>query len=223
MWKTFAGTSTAGGKGQEPRPAPGRESDGAHRADAAEFAVRLGEQLRLHPFCGVILCEMLGMAEVGEMLGIHGRGALVAAIATTLRCAVGDHADFVDRADIGVSSPTPDGLGDDQRVMEIGHSRFAILLPAVTDVVRLVHSAHAFLALASRPHLLRGGEVVVHGVAGVLVAGLDDADDAMGRAEFACHEARRIGFGQVVAYESALATAASERLQITSGVGQAAV
>ncbi len=221
MRRTFAGTSTEGGKGHDPTPAPTRETDSAYRADSAEFAVRLGDNLRIQPACGVILCEMLGLAEVGEMLGINGRGALIAAIAATLRRAVSDRDYLGEAAQIGVAGP--DRLSPVHSVMEIGHSRFAILLPAVTDAVRLVRTAKAFLALASRPHPLVGGEVVVHGVAGVLVAGSDDAHDAMARAEFACHEARRLGFGQVVAYEPGLSTAAGQRLQMTSGVGQAAV
>ena len=225
MRETFAGTSAVGGKGQELTPAPARDSDGTHRADSAEFARRLSGLLRAQPLCGVILCELLGLAEVGEMLGIHGRGALLGAIATTLRRSVGEGNDHTATAatDSGEQNPSHNQLAAGPMVMEIGSSRFAIFLPTVTDVVRLVRSAQAFLALASRPHPTAGGEVVVHGVAGVLVAGPHDAADAMGRAEFACHEARRIGFGKVVAYEPELATAAGERLQITSGVGQAAV
>jgi EAL domain-containing protein (putative c-di-GMP-specific phosphodiesterase class I) len=201
MRNTFEGASQHPGEQGQLTPLEQHEWLQTATADREKFLHRLHEALILQPTCGIIFCELLGLAEVGETIGAPGRGALLAAMSARLRSAV-------EAGDV---------------VMMISESQFGVLLPTVSDPTRLVDCAQRLLAHASQPHDLAHGEVVVHGIAGAVVAGHTDASGALDRAEFACDEARRFGFGHVVLYDRGLATAASQRLQITSGVGQAAV
>jgi EAL domain-containing protein (putative c-di-GMP-specific phosphodiesterase class I)/GGDEF domain-containing protein len=150
--------------------------------------------------CGMVLCRTLGMPHVRETFGTEACAVLLASVARRLLEHLG-----------------PGGFVDD-----LGDGAFVLLLPAAVTSEVLLETTRGLLDRMTEPYDLNGSEVVVHCVAGVLVANHGNLSEAYEHVELASYEARHRGPGNVVAYSAALADRASQWVRLTSGVGQAA-
>jgi diguanylate cyclase len=150
--------------------------------------------------CGMVLCRTLGMPHVREMVGTEGCAHLLGSIERRLREHLG-----------------PGGFIDD-----LGDGVFVLLMPAALASEALLAATRRLLDRLSEPHDYLGSDVVVHCVAGVLVANHGNLSEAYEHVELASYEARHRGAGHVVEYSAALADQASQWVRLTSGVGQAA-
>lgn len=163
---------------------------------AGLLAVRLSDA----PRCGVIVLRAVGLAETAETLGATGRAHLLADIGTTLRLLA---------------------YGSDN-VVSFGDGQFGVVVPGIDDEAELSRFAERLLAEVGEPRTILERELVVHAVAGVAIADSADVEAAIDHATLACREARRFGLGHVAIYDTQLAKAAHQRMQITSAVGLAA-
>jgi EAL domain-containing protein (putative c-di-GMP-specific phosphodiesterase class I)/GGDEF domain-containing protein len=164
------------------------------------LSIALRHQLDTVPRCGVILLHCVGLAEISEALGSPGRALLLSSVGQTLRHAVGE----------------PD------LVVSLGDGQFGILMPGSGDPPAMAQFATRLVEATSEPRTIVNHEIVVHAVAGVAPADVNDVEAGIDHAVLACRQARRFGLGRVAIYTPQLASDAGQRVLLTSGVGLAA-
>lgn len=107
-------------------------------------------------------------------------------------------------------------------VARLGGDEFAILLERLPTIEDALVVANRALAALSRPIVVEGREVYTPGSMGIAFAEPgDDADALLRNADLAMYMAKRSGRGQYVVFESAMHSAALERMELEADLRHA--